>query len=536
MALRAAGYCRVSTEGQARDGISLADQDHRVREFIASKGWECVGVFSEDIPGSVPFAERPAGREAFEADVDCLVVVAWDRLGRDAADFLAVVRDRRVESVTESGEPPLLRDLRAVLAQEERRKIAERTKAAAAAMAREGRYNGPRPCGYVFEDGRLVENSAEVPVVRRIYSAAEAGVSLSAIARDLNADGVPTVKGGRWTRATVQGMLTNPVYVGKVRSGNEVVEGLHAAIVGEEVWNRVQRLLTPATATRRGRPPVGSHLFTRGLLRCGRCGEAMVPRTRRGRDGKLSTETYVCRRYLDFGREGCETGEIRRDLVDPAVYGYFENIGLDVEATRRQVVERLDERLVELQALTITAEGDLAKAEERLERVRRDYTDGKLSAEDWAEFKAELSAQRDAARAKQAQLSKHVATVTEETGSIDAEQSTLQHLTAIRNAVAGEVRDAEGIDAARAAISRLFERFVLHPAVGAKLGPQKRGEPFEGPDRAPLLDVDGYMIELWVREEVVEVWEPLRLTLRRTPLGNGDSKPKTIGVSRRPSS
>ena len=116
-----------------------------MREFIVARGWECVDVFADrGVSGSVPFADRPAGVQAFIADADCIVVTAWDRLGRDAADFLAVVRDRRIESVTEEGEPPLLRDLRAVLAQEERRKIIERTRAAAE-MARRAATTAPRP-------------------------------------------------------------------------------------------------------------------------------------------------------------------------------------------------------------------------------------------------------------------------------------------------------------------------------------------------------------------------------------------------------
>lgn len=146
--VNAVGYARVSTDEQATEGISLAHQERQLREFIGARGWNCGGVFVDrGVSGSVPFAQRPAGAQALVATADRLVVVAWDRLGRDAADLLAVRRDNDVLSITEEGEPQLLGDLKAVLAQEERRKITERAKTTAYALSREGRYNGPRPYG-----------------------------------------------------------------------------------------------------------------------------------------------------------------------------------------------------------------------------------------------------------------------------------------------------------------------------------------------------------------------------------------------------
>jgi hypothetical protein len=74
---------------------------------------------------------------------------------------------------------------------------------------------------------------------------------------------------------------------------------------------------------------------------------------------------------------------------------------------------------------------------------------------------------------------------------LDAEQETLERLGEIRRAMAGEIKDAEGAESARAALSRLFSRFVLHPRPGAR---------FEGSGRAELVDVaDRYMIELEIR-------------------------------------
>jgi site-specific DNA recombinase len=304
----ATGYTRVSTAEQARHGVSLADQEHRIREFCAERGWELQHVYVDrGISGSVPFAQRPAGAHAFASDTDLLVVYDWDRLGRDAADLLASYRDREVVSVTQDGEPPLLRDLRAVLAQEEKRKIHQRTKDAADALARAGRYNGPRPCGYRFANGLLAVIPHEAEVVRRIFAEFLSGSALKAIAIGLNASDIKTSRDGRWRGSSIKGILSNPLYIGRVRYGGEEFPGQHEAIIDPETWAKAQAQLTARSQYRgkgRGRPPAGNHLFRKGMLRCGECGEAMVPRTNRGHTGQAS-EDYYCNGRLSFGPDFC---------------------------------------------------------------------------------------------------------------------------------------------------------------------------------------------------------------------------------------
>lgn len=522
--VRAAGYARVSTEEQAREGISLDDQVCRIREYIAERGWECVEIFVDrGVSGSVPFAERPAGARAYAADVDVLVVVAWDRLGRDAADFLSVVRDRRVESISEAGEPPLLRDLRAVLAQEERRKIQERTKAAAFAMSREGRYNGPRPCGYRFVNGRLEPCEGEVPVVHRIYREFVAGRSRKKIATDLEADGVPTVRGkGRWRAPTVTSILSNPVYVGLVRDphGN-LHEGVHQPILERDLWDRAQQLLKAQATQRgkgRGRPTVGTHLFVRGMLRCGECGEAMVPRT-----PKVGRPKYICNGSISYGRDFCSMGEVPRDVIDGAVFDFFANVALDVEATRRQILQARDHKLAEVRALHDQAALAVRQAEDRLTRVKRAFQDGKIDPEDWAEQRIELKAELEAARAQEGRLSDHVAEVERWGGLIDAEAETYRLVAEIRKTVVGEVRNERGLEAARAALLRVFDRFVLHRT--SKLDGMSADDLFE---RFGTADQNvwcgGYLIEPIIRPEALagyeDGYEPI---LRREPLVHAEN-------------
>jgi hypothetical protein len=92
----------------------------------------------------------------------------------------------------------------------------------------------------------------------------------------------------------------------------------------------------------------------------------------------------------------------------------------------------------------------------------------------------------------------------------DSEEETLRRLAAIRAAIAGEVTDAEGLDAVRAALARLFEGFVIHHGI---------------PERAHVELIGETWIEPVVREEAVEGYgENLRPVLRREPLAHAVNK------------
>jgi len=158
-----------------------------------------------------------------------------------------------------------------------------------------------------------------------------------------------------------------------------------------------------------------------------------------------------------------------------------------------------------VRALRDEAEHEVRKAEERLARVRRDYTDGKLDASEWREFHDELGTEREAARAQAERLTTQQREV-EAWGELrDAEAETWRRLSEIRAVIAGEVRDAQGLDAVRAALSRTFERFELRRAA-ARI-------------HVELIADAGLIIHPVVREQAITGYtENLRPIFRRESL------------------
>lgn len=210
--MNAVGYVRVSTEEQAASGLGLAAQKAAILAEAERRGWTVVKVI-EDAGYSGKDLKRPGIVEALHAlrdhEAGTLVVAKLDRLSRSMLDFAGILDratrehwavvalDLGVDTTTPSGE--MMANVLATFAQFERRLISERTKVALEQVKLHGTKSG-RPLG------RPVQMSEEIRA--RIVSEHKAGQSVSAIARRLTAEGVPTAQDGRaWYPSTVRAAL-----------------------------------------------------------------------------------------------------------------------------------------------------------------------------------------------------------------------------------------------------------------------------------------------------------------------------------------
>jgi site-specific DNA recombinase len=234
IASKAVGYIRVSSEEQASSGFGLATQEAAIKAFAASQGYELLEVVSD--PG-VSGATKPGEREGFRRIVEMaeqgafsvLLVWKFDRLARQivyavtAANDLQEQHGVQLRSVTEPIDTatPMGRTVFAILAgmaEQERQVITERTFLGRREKASRGGFaGGAAPLGYKKDrQGGLVEDGESADTVRRIFAMKSQGATLQAIASALNADGVPTARGGKWWPATVRYVLDNPKYRGQV--------------------------------------------------------------------------------------------------------------------------------------------------------------------------------------------------------------------------------------------------------------------------------------------------------------------------------
>lgn len=198
------GYVRVSTDDQEASGAGLKAQREAIRAECERRGWKLLRVEEDALSGKT--LRRP-GLEAALASCHSgeaagIVVAKLDRLSRSIIDFARLLEDAKkrgfniaaldvgLDLSTPQGE--LVGNVIAAVAQWERRIIGQRTREALAVKKSEGvRLGRPR--------------SLPPRIRTRIRRMRGRGMTLEAIARKLNDEGVPTAQGGkRWYAATVR--------------------------------------------------------------------------------------------------------------------------------------------------------------------------------------------------------------------------------------------------------------------------------------------------------------------------------------------
>jgi DNA invertase Pin-like site-specific DNA recombinase len=224
----AVGYLRVSTQEQGRSGLSLAAQRFDIEAFGAREGF-CVQSWYQDVQtgaGKEPLPLRPglasALKEAKAAHC-ALIVSRLDRLSRNV-HFIATLMEHKVHFVVAQ----LGRDcdeftlhIYACLAEQERKLISERSRAAAEVAKRRGRKFGLQLRGESWQ--RRVSALGRATIVQEAMERAQANrvhiewalrqpgldggpISYRAAANKLNARNIASPTGRRWRGHALQRM------------------------------------------------------------------------------------------------------------------------------------------------------------------------------------------------------------------------------------------------------------------------------------------------------------------------------------------
>lgn len=219
----AIGYCRVSTELQAQEGVSLEAQQARIRVWCEGNGYTLVRVHVDaGLSGS-----RSDNRPALQAALNeacrtqaALVVYSLSRLARSTKDAITISErlaksgadlvslSERIDTTSAAGK--MIFRMLAVLAEFERDQISERTKGAMAHLRRQGRRISRHiPYGFsLADDGTtLLPHPAEQHGLARIRALRLEGLSLRQIAAVLTRSKIPTKTGCSWTAKVIHSLL-----------------------------------------------------------------------------------------------------------------------------------------------------------------------------------------------------------------------------------------------------------------------------------------------------------------------------------------
>lgn len=277
--LRCAIYTRKSTEEGLDMAFNSLDAQREACAAYAlsqkSEGWLVLPALYDDGGFSGGSMERPALARLL-ADVqagriDIVIVYKVDRLTRSLNDFARIVdvfdaAGASFVSVTQQFNTTnsmgrLTLNVLLSFAQFEREVIAERVRDKIAQSKAKGMWmGGTVPLGYGVVNRKLVPN-AEAATVVHIYQRYLQLPSVMALMEELRTQGVRTKshvsangskRGGiPFVRGPLHHLLSNPIYIGKVKHRGLLHQGQHDPIIDQPLWDAVQAKRRQAIGDRR---------------------------------------------------------------------------------------------------------------------------------------------------------------------------------------------------------------------------------------------------------------------------------------------
>jgi len=219
--MKAIGYIRVSTDKQAKFGVSMEDQQEKIELYCKLNDFELVGIYKDEgISGRKTF--RPEFQKAFEyvmKEKAVFIVYKLDRFGRSAIETIQlgeklgksganlVSVSEHIDTTTTAGK--LFFRMLAVLNEYYVDNLIDLVNGALQYRKRQNKkLGGLVPYGYnADKEGVLSINKKEQEVISKIISMENKGSGLREIARKLNDSGYRTKTGKYWHPQTVSNVL-----------------------------------------------------------------------------------------------------------------------------------------------------------------------------------------------------------------------------------------------------------------------------------------------------------------------------------------
>ena len=262
--------------------------------------------------------------------------------------------------------------------------------------------------GYDIVDKKYIINESTAPYVRKIFFDFLAGKGISTIARELNSLGLKTTRGNKFENRTVEYILQNPVYIGKIRWNptgkthrdfhNEnimLVDGIHEPIIDKETFDKAQQLIAENKKrySRYTHSNIKQDYMLHGLVKCSDCGSSL---SMSAKGQGLQCIKYVhglcdTSHYISFNK-------INKLFLTTLEYAFNSgNINLTI---RNNAADEASDY--------IDYETLIEKENKKLQRVKEAYAEGVYTLDELKEFKTSIENQIKQLQNKSKKLSSKV--------------------------------------------------------------------------------------------------------------------------------
>ena len=406
----AAAYVRVSTDDQME--LSPDSQMEKIREYAVKNGLLLLSeyIFHDDGISGRAAEKRPGFQQMIATakdpshPFDVIIVWKFSRFARNQEEsifYKSILRSKCKVDVVSVSEPliagpfgSLIERIIEWMDEFYSVRLAEEVKRSMTVNAKNGTLQSTPSFGYRVENRQLVIVPEEAEIIREIFRRFISGDAMFRIAKDLSSRGIRTHRGNPFENRTIDYILNNPVYLGKLRwtpSGKThrnfknadsiIADALHEPIIDAETWDAAQARCAELKKSykRYGKPSSERKHWLCGVVRCSACGATLI----------WSNPHYMkCNNYI---RGRCTTAQhIAIELLEESFLAqlqhdltFAESVDCVVQSAKPA---RTDQHLQQQRARIVS----------RIDRLRESYLDGVETLETYKAARQQMQAQLDA--------------------------------------------------------------------------------------------------------------------------------------------
>lgn len=405
----AAAYVRVSTDDQME--LSPDSQMEKIREYAAKNGLLLLSeyIFHDDGISGRAAEKRPGFQQMIATakdpshPFDVIIVWKFSRFARNQEEsifYKSILRSKCKVDVVSVSEPliagpfgSLIERIIEWMDEFYSVRLAEEVKRSMTVNAKNGSLQATPSFGYRVENRQLVIVPEEAEIIREIFRRFISGDAMFRIAKDLSARGVRTHRGNPFENRTIDYILNNPVYLGKLRwtptgrtrrnfknEDSIIADALHAPIIDVETWDAAQARCAELKKSykRYGKPSSERKHWLCGVVRCSACGATLIwanphfMKCNNYAHGRCTTTQHIAVEAL----EESFLAQLQHDLT------FAESVACVVQAAKPA---HSDQRLQQQRARIVS----------RIDRLRESYLDGVETLETYKAARQQMQAQLD---------------------------------------------------------------------------------------------------------------------------------------------
>ena len=387
--LRVAAYCRVSTD----DEDQIESYNSMIRHYTdliqSNKEYIFAGVYADRAITGTKVDKREEFQrliqDCMDGKIDLIIAKSIPRFARNTLDTLKYVRMLKerniavyfeVEKINTLKDGEFLMTILSSVAQQEVENTSAYVKKGLKMKMKRGELVGFQGClGYDYDVNTksISINEEGAKTVRYIFDRYVAGAGSTMIARELNEQGILTIKGNPWVSSSVMGIINNEKYKGDILLGKTFtvdpiskrrldnlgeedryyIHNHHEGIVSEETFDRAQKIRNRRNGGRKHNVTPGKReKFSRQyafscMLECGFCG-ASLSRRRWHSNSKYKKTIWQCVKSTKNGKRFCPDSKgIPEQVIEEAFIESYRMLCKDNRDVLDEFLRRVEKTLGE---------------------------------------------------------------------------------------------------------------------------------------------------------------------------------------------